>query len=59
MWLGHAFRCAETGILRSSCRPLPTKRTLYSRFLQLPIPLGVDLLLTTLERVVEDYCWGV
>lgn len=36
------FGCQATGPLRSSRSLLPTKLALFSRLLQLPIPLGVE-----------------
>ena len=41
---------SEVGPLRSSRSLLPTNRPLFSRRLQLPIPLGMDLRLTPGEH---------
>jgi len=43
--------------LGSSGSLLPTKLPLFSRLIQLPIPLGVDLLLTLRQHVLRRY-WG-
>src|ERR1035438_2327777 len=48
----RSFGCLETGLLRSSRSLLPTNLALFSRLLQLPIPLGVDLRLTPGGHVV-------
>ena len=39
--------------IRTSSSPLPTNLTLFSRLLQLPIPLGMDLLLTPGEHILR------
>ncbi len=43
----------ETSALAFSRSLLPTNLTLFSRLLQLPIPLGVDLRLTPGEHVLR------
>src|SRR5205823_1195367 len=45
----------NTGPLRSSRSVLPTSLPVFSRFLQLPISLGMDLLLTRGEHVFRSY----
>src|SRR5262245_22409716 len=47
------LRPPETGPLHSSRSLLPTNLPLFSRLLQLPIPLGMDLLLTPGEHVLR------
>jgi hypothetical protein len=45
--------CPEISALAFSRSLLPTNLTLFSRLLQLPIPLGVDLRLTPGEHVLR------
>ena len=45
--------CSEIGPLRPSRNLLPTNLPLFSRGLQLPIPLGMDLRLTPGEHVLR------
>ncbi|PYT31622.1 MAG: hypothetical protein DMG57_04610 [Acidobacteria bacterium] len=42
----RCFACLKTEPLRSSRSLLPTNLPLFSRLRQLPIPFGMDLLLT-------------